>query len=136
MLLQALGTERGKQGALLQPRPGCCNARIHAERRTVAEALQRSLLPPALPRVAGIEFGAEYVPTGEGVDVGGDFYDVMALADGAWLVVVGDVSGKGVHAATVTGLTANTSMANESSTFLQSSRIMALAFSGDPGSRS
>ncbi len=80
------------------------NARIHAERRAVAEALQRSLLPPALPKVDGIEFGAEYVPTGEGVDVGGDFYDVIALPDGAWLVVVGDVSGKGVQAATVTGL--------------------------------
>ncbi len=80
------------------------NARIHAERRAVAQALQRSLLPPALPRVDGIEFGAEYVPTGEGVDVGGDFYDVMATGDGSWLVVVGDVSGKGVQAATVTGL--------------------------------
>ncbi len=80
------------------------NARIHAERRAVAEALQRSLLPPTLPEVKGIEFGAEYVPTGQGVDVGGDFYDVIALADGAWLVVLGDVSGKGVHAATVTGL--------------------------------
>jgi phosphoserine phosphatase RsbU/P len=80
------------------------NARIHAERRAIAQALQRSLLPPALPQVDGIEFGAEYVPTGEGVDVGGDFYDVMALDDGAWLVVVGDVSGKGVQAATVTGL--------------------------------
>jgi sigma-B regulation protein RsbU (phosphoserine phosphatase) len=80
------------------------NARIHAERRRVAEALQRSLLPPALPQVKGIDFGAEYVPTGEGVDVGGDFYDVVGLDDGRWLVVVGDVSGKGVHAATVTGL--------------------------------
>jgi serine phosphatase RsbU (regulator of sigma subunit) len=80
------------------------NARIHAERRAVAQTLQRSLLPPALPKVEGIEFGAEYVPTGGGVDVGGDFYDVMALSDGAWLVVVGDVSGKGVQAATVTGL--------------------------------
>jgi serine phosphatase RsbU (regulator of sigma subunit) len=80
------------------------NARIHAERRAVAEALQRSLLPPALPEVDGIEFGAEYVPTGGGVDVGGDFYDVMALTDDTWLVVVGDVSGKGVQAATVTGL--------------------------------
>ncbi|NJC68720.1 SpoIIE family protein phosphatase [Planosporangium thailandense] len=80
------------------------NARIHAERRRVAEALQRSLLPPKLPQVEGIDFGAEYVPTGEGVEVGGDFYDVMGLDDGRWLVVVGDVSGKGVHAATVTGL--------------------------------
>ncbi|MGC9666882.1 SpoIIE family protein phosphatase [Planosporangium sp. 12N6] len=80
------------------------NARIHAERRRIAEGLQRSLLPPTLPRVAGIEFGAEYVPTGEGIDVGGDFYDVVGLDDGRWLVVVGDVSGKGVHAATVTGL--------------------------------
>jgi serine phosphatase RsbU (regulator of sigma subunit) len=80
------------------------NARIHAERRRVAETLQRSLLPPTLPQVDGIDFGAEYVPTGEGVDVGGDFYDVVGLDDGRWLVVVGDVSGKGVHAATVTGL--------------------------------
>lgn len=80
------------------------NARIHAERRAVAQALQRSLLPPRLPEVAGIDFGAEYVPTGGGVDVGGDFYDVFALPDNGWLVVVGDVSGKGVQAATVTGL--------------------------------
>jgi sigma-B regulation protein RsbU (phosphoserine phosphatase) len=80
------------------------NARIHAERRAVAEALQRSLLPPRLPDVSGLDFGAEYVPTGGGVDVGGDFYDVLQLPDGRWLVVVGDVSGKGVQAATVTGL--------------------------------
>jgi phosphoserine phosphatase RsbU/P len=80
------------------------NARIHAERRTVARTLQRSLLPPRLPKVEGIEFGAEYVPTGEDVDVGGDFYDVVPLSERRWLVVVGDVSGKGVQAATVTGL--------------------------------
>jgi serine phosphatase RsbU (regulator of sigma subunit) len=80
------------------------NARIHAERRAVAQALQRSLLPPRLPEVSGIDFGAEYVPTGGGVDVGGDFYDVVALDGDRWLVVVGDVSGKGVQAATVTGL--------------------------------
>ena len=80
------------------------NANIHAERRSVAQALQRSLLPPPLPKVDGVEFGAEYVPTGEGVEVGGDFYDVVPLSDRRWLVVVGDVSGKGVQAATVTGL--------------------------------
>ncbi|WP_430791051.1 SpoIIE family protein phosphatase [Actinoplanes sp. G11-F43] len=78
------------------------NARIHDERRTVARTLQASLLPPALPRVEGIGFAAEYVPTGS--EVGGDFYDVVPSGENQWLVVVGDVSGKGVQAATVTGL--------------------------------
>jgi len=80
------------------------NARIHAERRRVAQALQQSLLPPVLPVVEGIGFAAEYVPTGDDADVGGDFYDVLPLPDGRWLVVIGDVSGKGVQAATLTGL--------------------------------
>jgi serine phosphatase RsbU (regulator of sigma subunit)/anti-sigma regulatory factor (Ser/Thr protein kinase) len=80
------------------------NARIHAERRHVARTLQRSLLPPALPSVPGLGFGAAYVPTGDTADVGGDFYDVVPLRDDRWLVAIGDVSGKGVQAATVTGL--------------------------------
>jgi serine phosphatase RsbU (regulator of sigma subunit) len=80
------------------------NNRIYAERRAVATALQRSLLPPQLPEIEGIDLGAEYVPAGEAVDVGGDFYDIVALPDGRWLVVIGDVSGKGVQAAIVTGL--------------------------------
>ncbi|WP_433284457.1 SpoIIE family protein phosphatase [Micromonospora sp. CA-244673] len=80
------------------------NARIHAERRRVAQTLQQSLLPPVLPVVEGIGFAAEYVPTGDDAEVGGDFYDVVPLSDGRWLVVVGDVSGKGVQAAAVTGL--------------------------------
>jgi serine phosphatase RsbU (regulator of sigma subunit)/anti-sigma regulatory factor (Ser/Thr protein kinase) len=78
------------------------NARIHDERRKVARTLQASLLPPALPHVEGVGFAAEYVPTGS--EVGGDFYDVVPSHDGGWVVVVGDVSGKGVQAATVTGL--------------------------------
>jgi serine phosphatase RsbU (regulator of sigma subunit) len=80
------------------------NARIHAERRNVARTLQRSLLPPKLPTVPGIGFGAAYVPTGDAAEVGGDFYDVVPLKDDGWLVAIGDVSGKGVQAATVTGL--------------------------------
>ncbi|GIE98163.1 SpoIIE family protein phosphatase [Paractinoplanes rishiriensis] len=78
------------------------NARIHDERRKVARTLQASLLPPALPRVDGVGFAAEYVPTGS--EVGGDFYDVVPSGPDRWVVVVGDVSGKGVQAATVTGL--------------------------------
>ncbi|GIJ79486.1 Serine phosphatase RsbU, regulator of sigma subunit [Micromonospora phaseoli] len=80
------------------------NARIHAERRRVAQTLQQSLLPPVLPVVEGIGFAAEYVPTGGDAEVGGDFYDVVPMPDGRWLVVIGDVSGKGVQAAAVTGL--------------------------------
>ncbi|TDB72882.1 GAF domain-containing protein [Micromonospora sp. KC723] len=80
------------------------NARIHAERRRVAQTLQQSLLPPGLPVVEGIGFAAEYVPTGDDAEVGGDFYDVVPLPDGRWLVVIGDVSGKGIQAAAVTGL--------------------------------
>jgi len=80
------------------------NARIHAERRHVAHTLQQSLLPPALPVIEGIGFAAEYVPAGDTVDVGGDFYDVMPLPEGRWLVVIGDVSGKGVQAAAITGV--------------------------------
>ena len=80
------------------------NARIHAERSRIAQTLQQALLPPALPSVGGLEFAAEYVPTGAGVDVGGDFYDVLPMPHGEWLLAIGDVSGKGVHAATVTGL--------------------------------
>jgi len=78
------------------------NARIHDERRKIARTLQASLLPPTLPKVEGIGFAAEYVPTGS--EVGGDFYDVVPSGDDHWIVVVGDVSGKGVQAATVTGL--------------------------------
>jgi serine phosphatase RsbU (regulator of sigma subunit)/anti-sigma regulatory factor (Ser/Thr protein kinase) len=80
------------------------NARIHAERRRVAQTLQQSLLPPVLPTLAGVGLGAEYVPTLGDADVGGDFYDLVPMPDGRWLVVIGDVSGKGVQAATVTGL--------------------------------
>ena len=81
------------------------NARIHDERHKVARTLQASLLPPALPHVDGVGFAAEYVPTGS--EVGGDFYDVVPAPGpehDRWVVVVGDVSGKGVQAATVTGL--------------------------------
>ena len=80
------------------------NARIHDERRRVAHTLQQSLLPPVLPVVEGIGFAAEYVPTGDDAEVGGDFYDVLPMPDGRWLAVIGDVSGKGVQAATITGL--------------------------------
>ncbi len=60
-----------------------------------AAALQRVLLPPGLPDVAGWAMAALYAPAGEEVLVGGDFYDWFTLPSGRVLVLVGDVSGKG-----------------------------------------
>ncbi|MBA3489238.1 MAG: SpoIIE family protein phosphatase, partial [Longispora sp.] len=80
------------------------NARIHAERESIAQAFQRALLPAALPRTPGIDLGAEYVPAGAGTEVGGDFYDVMPIEHNRWLLSIGDVCGKGARAAALTGL--------------------------------
>ena len=80
------------------------NAALHADRARITDTLQQALLPPVLPSVAGLSFGAEYIPTIGAADVGGDFYDVLPLPDGRWLMVIGDVCGKGVAAAAVTGL--------------------------------
>jgi phosphoserine phosphatase RsbU/P len=80
------------------------NAALHAERSRIARTLQQSLLPPSLPDVKGMRFGAEYIPALGGADVGGDFYDVVARDSGEHVMVIGDVSGKGVAAAAVTGL--------------------------------
>jgi serine phosphatase RsbU (regulator of sigma subunit)/anti-sigma regulatory factor (Ser/Thr protein kinase) len=83
------------------------NARLYGERTAIAHALQASLLPPALPSAGPVDFGARYLPAGEGNEVGGDFYDVFALPDGAWGVAIGDVCGKGAEAAAITGLARN-----------------------------
>src|ERR1700728_606257 len=66
-----------------------------------ATALQRSLLPTALPSVPGLGLSARYV-TGSGT-VGGDWYDVFTLPDGRLGVVVGDVAGSGLEAAVIMG---------------------------------
>lgn len=87
---------------------GLESARMHEEMRRVAQTLQASLLPSVSPGIPGLEVGTRYVAAGEGTVVGGDFFDVFALSPGSWAVVVGDVCGKGVEAATVTGLARHT----------------------------
>jgi phosphoserine phosphatase RsbU/P len=71
------------------------------EDRIAAQALQRSLLPSALPVTAGAEMAVRYVP-GTGV-VGGDWYDVFTLPSGQLAMVIGDVTGSGLHAAVIMG---------------------------------
>jgi serine phosphatase RsbU (regulator of sigma subunit) len=85
------------------------NARLYTERSHIAQTLQRSLLPPALPDVPGLELAARYRAAGDQNEVGGDFYDAFRAAeDGAWTVLIGDVSGKGAEAAALTSLTRHT----------------------------
>jgi serine phosphatase RsbU (regulator of sigma subunit) len=75
------------------------NRRLYSEQRTIAQTLQQALLPDRLPKIPGVETGARYEAGVEGVDIGGDWYDLIALDDHRLLLVVGDVSGRGVRAA-------------------------------------
>ncbi|HEU0317025.1 MAG TPA: PAS domain S-box protein, partial [Solirubrobacteraceae bacterium] len=79
------------------------NSRLYTSRSQIAATLQRSLLPEALPEVPGWELSALYRAAGEGMEVGGDFYDAFPIDDG-WLLLIGDVTGKGVAAAAMTAL--------------------------------
>jgi PAS domain S-box-containing protein len=80
------------------------NARLFAERAYIARTLQQSLLPAELPDIPGIEAAARFRPTGQGNEVGGDFYDLFESGGRGWTVVMGDVCGKGPDAAAVTAL--------------------------------
>jgi len=89
------------------------NARLYRDRAQVARTLQEGLLPSRLPEVPGVEVGLCYLSAGE-VDVGGDFYDLFETSmvgqnstsepSSSWVVVIGDVSGKGAEAAAVLAL--------------------------------
>jgi PAS domain S-box-containing protein len=80
------------------------NARLFSERAYIARTLQQSLLPAELPDIPGIEAAARFRPTGQGNEVGGDFYDLFESGPHGWTVVIGDVCGKGPDAAAVTAL--------------------------------
>ncbi|MFD5258576.1 SpoIIE family protein phosphatase [Streptomyces bobili] len=80
------------------------NARLYSERTAISQSLQRSLLPPELPDIDGVEVEVIYRAAGEGNEVGGDFYDLFPISDGAYGFAIGDVCGTGPHAAAVTGL--------------------------------
>ncbi len=80
------------------------NARLYSERTAISQSLQRSLLPPELPDIPGVETEVIYRAAGEGNEVGGDFYDLFPIRNGAYGFAIGDVCGTGPEAAAVTGL--------------------------------
>lgn len=75
------------------------NLRLYSEQRTIAQGLQRALLPQRLPFIEGLELAARYVPGDPAADIGGDWYDVIRCDEGSLIFAVGDVSGRGVPAA-------------------------------------
>ncbi|MFE5833656.1 SpoIIE family protein phosphatase [Streptomyces sp. NPDC056508] len=87
------------------------NARQYTHRAALARDLQAGLLLPDLPRVPGAEVATYYHPAGEGLDIGGDFYDVFPLEEDRWAFLLGDVCGRGAIAATTTALVRHTARA-------------------------
>ena len=78
-------------------------ARRHEREHDVAIALQRSLLPDALPAIEGLDFAGRYNAGGVGLAVGGDWYDAVRRPDGMLHLTVGDVAGRGIPAAVLMG---------------------------------
>lgn len=81
------------------------NSRLYTQRSQIAMTLQQSLLPEALPEIEGWDIASLYRPASVGgaVEVGGDFYDAFR-SNGSWVMLIGDVTGKGVEAAAMTSL--------------------------------
>lgn len=77
--------------------------RAEATRAEIAETLQHGLLPAPLPHIPGWSLAALYRPAGAENEVGGDFYDAFRVA-GGWMLVIGDVTGRGARAASITAL--------------------------------
>jgi hypothetical protein len=75
-------------------------ANLYVEQRTIAETLQHSLLPRQMPVLPGLVVAVRYAPGVGGIEVGGDWYDVIPTGRGQAIFVVGDVSGRGLSAAT------------------------------------
>jgi sigma-B regulation protein RsbU (phosphoserine phosphatase) len=75
-----------------------------ARAHDLVQALQQVLVPPVPPRIPGLDVAGVYRPARHGEEVGGDFYDVFQTGPDRWVVVIGDVCGKGVRAAIVTAL--------------------------------
>jgi hypothetical protein len=75
------------------------NRELYSEQHEIAQDLQRALLPDALPKIEGLKLAALYDAGAPGVDIGGDWYDIIRLSPRRLLLVIGDVSGRGIRAA-------------------------------------
>ncbi len=107
----ARGRKRAEQLAGVLDRVAGENRRMYTEQRSIAQTLQHALLPDTLPMLKGLNLDALYVPAASGVDVGGDWYDIVAIDDKHVLMVIGDVSGHGLRAATTMAMVRHATLA-------------------------
>jgi serine phosphatase RsbU (regulator of sigma subunit) len=82
---------------------GLANTNTFAREHAIAETLQRSILPDALPRIQGLDLAVRYLPGTEGADIGGDWYDAFRVRDGLVALVTGDVAGHSIGSASMMG---------------------------------
>ena len=79
------------------------NARLYTRARTVALALQHGLLPRQIPRVPGLQLAYRYIPAETSAEIGGDWFDVIPLPEDRCALIVGDVTGHDMSAASLMG---------------------------------
>jgi serine phosphatase RsbU (regulator of sigma subunit) len=84
------------------------NSTLYESRRREVVTMQQHLLPTRLPTVDGLALAASYTVGDQVLEVGGDFYDVVVRADGTVAATIGDVCGRGVDAAALTGMARHT----------------------------
>ncbi|HEY8467680.1 MAG TPA: SpoIIE family protein phosphatase [Solirubrobacterales bacterium] len=94
----ALAEDLGQRAGL-----AVANAQLFRREHEAAVTLQRALLPQGLPEIEGLEFAARYEPAAPGLQVGGDWYEVVSVDDGTVGLTIGDVAGRGLRAAAVMG---------------------------------
>ena len=92
--------ERAEQLATALNEVAAERSRLYKEQKSVAQTLQRALLPELVAHVNGLEVSASYIPASSGVDVGGDWYDLVKINDDKALLIIGDIAGHGISATT------------------------------------
>ncbi len=102
---------RAEELARMLDRAAAENRSLYVEQRGISHTLQHALLPEALPPVDGLKLGARYIPAASEGEVGGDWYDVVVVDERRVVLIVGDVSGHGLQAATTMALVRHAALA-------------------------
>jgi serine phosphatase RsbU (regulator of sigma subunit) len=107
----ARGRQRAERLAGMLDRVAAENRAMYREERSISQTLQHALLPASMPKLKGLQVSALYVPAASGIDIGGDWYDVVAVDERRAVLIVGDVSGHGLEAATTMAMLRHVALA-------------------------